>query len=89
MNLSRLGHAVVVNNVASEMQGSQKDVAALKATIGFDVHIYNDCSAQVIYFRNLLILSAFCFSGESKISQGSPTPRTQTIITGRNEVRPR
>ena len=59
MNLSRLGHAVVVNNVASEMQGSQEDVAALKATyetIGFDVHIYNDCSAQVIYFRNLLIL---------------------------------
>ena len=54
MNLPRLGHAVIVNNVASEMQGSQKDVAALKAayeTIGFDVRVYNDCSAQVFYFK--------------------------------------
>ena len=31
MNLRRLGHAVIVNNVASEMLGSQKDVTALKA----------------------------------------------------------
>ena len=51
MNLPRLGHAVIVNNVASEMVGSRKDVVALKAayeTIGFDVHIYEDCAGQVI-----------------------------------------
>ena len=54
MNLRRLGHAVIVNNVASEMLGSQKDVTALKAayeTIGFDVHIYTDCNAQVICIK--------------------------------------
>ena len=57
MNRPRLGHAVIVNNVASEMEGSQKDVAALKAayeTIGFDVRIYNDCTAQVFYFKNII-----------------------------------
>ena len=51
MNLHRLRHTVIVNNVASEMVGSRKDVAALKAAyqiIGFDVHIYEDCAGQVI-----------------------------------------
>ena len=57
MNLPRLGFAVIVNNVASEMVGSRKDVASLKAayeTIGFDVHIYEDCSAQVKYWNLLM-----------------------------------
>ena len=42
-----------MNNVASEMVGSRKDVTALKVayeTIGFNVRIYEDCSAQVNYW---------------------------------------
>ena len=50
MTLPRLGHAVIVNNVASEMPGSLRDVEALKAaykTIGFDVQVHNDCGEKV------------------------------------------
>ena len=53
MLLPRLGHAVIVNNVASEMPGSNEDVEALKATyqtIGFDVQVHSDCDAQVSNF---------------------------------------
>ena len=60
MNLPRLGHAVIVNNIASEMPGSLRDVEALKAaykTIGFDVQVHNDCSAQVI-FRTIVLLES-------------------------------
>ena len=83
MKLPRLGHAVIVNNVASEMRGSQKDVAALKAAyekIGFDVQIHNDCSAQVVYLKNISILPASCFCGGSRISHGKPAWDTQSII---------
>ena len=47
MNLPRLGHAVIINNIASEMTGSLRDVEALKAayeTVGFDVQVHNDCN---------------------------------------------
>ena len=50
MNLPRLGHAIIVNNIASEMPGSLRDAEALKVaykTIGFDVQVHNDLSTQV------------------------------------------
>ena len=50
MTLPRLGHAIIVNNIASEMPGSLRDVEALKAaykTIGFDVQVHNDCGEKV------------------------------------------
>ena len=43
MHLLRLGHVVIVNNVGSEMPGSNVDVAALKAAyerVGFEVHVH-------------------------------------------------
>ena len=50
MHRPRLGHAVIVNNVSSEMPGSKADVTALKAAyeaVGFDVQIHTDCNGQV------------------------------------------
>ena len=50
MDLPNLGHAVIVNNVAEEMPGSQVDVEALRSAyqkVGFDVRVHNDCSEQV------------------------------------------
>ena len=50
MDLPKLGHAVIVNNVAEEMPGSQVDVEALKSayqTVGFDVHVHNNCTDSV------------------------------------------
>ena len=50
MNLPKLGHAVIINNIASEMPGSKVDLEALKeayVTIGFNVQIHSDCTAQV------------------------------------------
>ena len=50
MTLRRLGHAVILNNIASELPGSRLDVEALKnayETVGFDVQVHEDCSAQV------------------------------------------
>ena len=52
MNLPRLGHAIIVNNIASEMPGSLRDVDALKEayeTVGFDVQVHNDCGEKVLY----------------------------------------
>ena len=50
MHLPKLGHAIIVNNVASEQPGSMKDVTTLQATykkMGFDVQIHKDCTTQV------------------------------------------
>ena len=50
MHRPRLGHAVIVNNVSSEMPGSNADVTALKAAyeaVGFHVQIHTDCNRQV------------------------------------------
>ena len=50
MNLPKLGHAVIVNNVSMEMQGSMNDVKALEAafkTVGFDVEVHTDMSKSV------------------------------------------
>ena len=50
MDLPKLGHAVIVNNIASEMPGSNEDVKALKEayeTVGFDVKVHENCSVKV------------------------------------------
>ena len=52
MDLRRLGHAIIVNNVSSHegYEGSKADVAALKETyqtVGFDVQVHTDCNAKV------------------------------------------
>ena len=50
MNLSRLGNAIILNNVTGSMPESRKDVAALQDmldTVGFDVHTYDDCDEKV------------------------------------------
>ena len=56
MDLPKLGHAVIINNIAHEMPGSIVDVEALKdayTTVGFDVQIHENCSAQVSISRNI------------------------------------
>ena len=50
MHLRLLGHAVIVNNVATEMPGSMHDVRALQRayeTVGFQVHVHTDCTGHV------------------------------------------
>ena len=50
MNHARIGMAIIINNIATELPGSQADVEALQAAyndIGFDVHFYKDCTAEV------------------------------------------
>ena len=50
MTLPKLGHAVIINNVASEMPGSNEDVKALKdayETVWFEVEVHENCTAQV------------------------------------------
>ena len=50
MDLPKLGHAVIINNIAHEMPGSKVDVEALKEayqTVGFEVQIHENCTAQV------------------------------------------
>ena len=54
MDLPKLGHAVIVNNVAEEMPGSQLDVEALRSAykkVGFEVHVHNNCTDLVNYFH--------------------------------------
>ena len=60
MNLSKLGHAVIVNNVAKEMPGSMNDVKALEAAfrmVGFQVEAHTNMSKVVCDFS--YISSAF------------------------------
>ena len=50
MALPKLGHAVIINNIASEMPGSNEDVKALKEayeTVGFEVQVHENCTAKV------------------------------------------
>ena len=50
MDLPKLGHAVIINNIASEMPGSNEDVKALKEsyeTVGYQVQVHENCSVQV------------------------------------------
>ena len=51
MNLPKLGHAVIINNIASEMPGSNEDVKALKEsyeTVGYQVQVHENCTEQVL-----------------------------------------
>ena len=53
MNLPKLGHAVIVNNVAKEMSGSMNDVKALEAAfraVGSQVEVHTDMSKIVSIF---------------------------------------
>lgn len=50
MDLPRLGHAIIINNIRAEVVGSASDVLALQRayeTVGFDVQIHTDCSSKV------------------------------------------
>ena len=56
MNLPKLGHAVIINNIASEMPGSKEDVKALKEayeTVGFEVQVHENCTVQVFTLQQL------------------------------------
>ena len=53
MKLPKLGHAVIINNIASEMPGSNEDVKALKEAyqaVGFDVQVHENCTAHIDTF---------------------------------------
>ena len=55
MDLLRLGHAVIVSNVAAYHQRSNRDVEALMAVhqaVGFDVQVHTNCDTQVLNKRN-------------------------------------
>ena len=75
MHLPRLGHAVIVNNVASEMSGSMHDVEALVAAyeiVGFDVQVYYNCDTQVqisILFETTKLQNLFTFDFYPKWSR--------------------
>ena len=50
MDLPRLGHAIIVNNVATEQEGTMKDVRALAEAfkiLGFIVQVRLDLNQQV------------------------------------------
>ena len=50
MDMPRLGHAVIVNNVATEFPGSMADVEALHNVyhqMGLEVQVYKDCDQNV------------------------------------------
>ncbi len=49
-NSLNLGHAVIINNVASEFPGSKKDAEKLRAVytmMNFQVHVYEDIDDSV------------------------------------------
>ena len=55
MPCPKMGHAIIINNVISEKPGTKKDVEALEATyktMGFEVHVHNDCNDTVIIDDN-------------------------------------
>ncbi len=50
INPKKLGHAVIINNVAKEFPGSKKDTEALMKTyqmMNFEVCLYEDCDDKV------------------------------------------
>ena len=50
MGRPKLGHAVIINNVHSQIPGSQIDVELLEEcykTVGFYVQVHQDCDTQV------------------------------------------
>ena len=62
MNRPNLGHAIVINNVHSDVPGSQVDVELLVEcykTMGFNVQVHNDCDTQVIGVSTIRKYDAF------------------------------
>ena len=60
MDLPSLGHAVIVNNVAEEMPGSQADVEALRSAyqkVGFEVQVHINCTDLVNYLHFSIVLN--------------------------------
>ena len=50
MDLPDLGHAVIINNLRSQVPETSEDVDALRAAleaVGFNVKCYDDCNVQV------------------------------------------
>ena len=71
MTLPQLGHAVIVNNVHSEMPGSQRDVEALEAAYeaaGFTVHTHRDCDTDVSYGFISICFSQLAKGGKACLS---------------------
>ena len=62
INPDKLGHAVIINNVATEFPGSKKDTEAMVKTyqmIKFEVSLSEDCNDKVRishYITNFLLL---------------------------------
>ena len=47
MNLPRVGHAVIINNLDAEIPDTENSVEALKNTyqiVGFEVHFHKNCN---------------------------------------------
>ena len=62
MDLPRLGHAIIVNNIQGEVAGSASDVHALQRayeTVGFDVQVHTDCSSKVGKLVNQQIVNTW------------------------------
>ena len=62
MDLPRLGHAIIVNNIQAEIAGSASDVLALQRTyetVGFDVQVHTDCSYKVGKLVNQQIVNTW------------------------------
>ncbi len=52
----KLGHAVIINNVASDIPGSKMDVDKLRNVfekMHFIVHVFEDCSDNVSIYQSL------------------------------------
>ena len=50
MSLSRLGVAIIINNISEKRPGSKQDVDALKEayeTVGFEVIVHDNCDINV------------------------------------------
>ena len=64
MTLPKLGHAVIIKNLTSEMPGSNEDVKALTEaykTVGFEVQVHENCTAQVCVSTFNIITSTKVF----------------------------
>ena len=61
MDKEKLGHAIIVNNIATEFPGSKKDVEALKEAyeeVGYEVQVKEDCTGkacidEIKYYKNV------------------------------------
>ena len=67
MNGSCIGHALIINNVATEMPGSKVDVMALKQAFQlarFEIRVEYNCSKEarnIILQHRINVMSSVCF----------------------------